>query len=77
MLLKAVATIGLIVAGLFSAAVGANVVGIIALVLFFVAVASLFFGNSPLTVVKHRNGRFWIKGFSDEFLENFKVRSTA
>ena len=38
------------------------------LVLFLVAFISLFIGNSPLTVLKHRNGEFWISGCSRDFL---------
>jgi hypothetical protein len=39
-----------------------------ALVLFLVAVVALFVGNSPLSVVKYREGMFWIRGCSGEFL---------
>jgi hypothetical protein len=52
-------------------------VTVIVLVLFLIAVVSLFFGNSPLRVVKYRNGVFWIQGFSEEFLANIKLRSVV
>jgi hypothetical protein len=39
-----------------------------AFVSFLACVAALFFGNSPLRVVDHRNGMFWVKGFSKAYL---------
>lgn len=36
--------------------------------LFLFFVVALFVGNSPLRVVKHRNGMFWIKGLQSDCL---------
>jgi hypothetical protein len=72
---KIVATIALFFAIPFSTAVDATVAPIIALVLFLIAVVSLFIGNSALSVVKYQKGVFWIKGFSEEFLANIKQRT--
>ncbi|HLA85693.1 MAG TPA: hypothetical protein VJL29_12955 [Thermoguttaceae bacterium] len=71
MLLKVVAVIGLFFAIPFASSFESPAVVIIALVLFLVAVVSLFIGNSPLSVVKHHRGRFWIRGFSEAFLAKF------
>jgi hypothetical protein len=76
-LLKVVAAIALFFAMPFSVAIDVTVLPIIALVLFLVAIVSLFVGNSPLSVAKYRNGMFWIKGFSDEFLTNVDVHSLS
>ena len=45
-----------------SAVIGAVGVG------FLAAVLSLFIGNSPLAIARHRKGEFWISGCSMEFL---------
>ena len=37
-------------------------------IVFLVAGVALPFGNSPLTITKHRDGEFWIAGCSDGFL---------
>lgn len=71
-LFKVVAAIALFVTLPFSAAANVTVAPFIVLVLFLVAIVSLFIGNSPLSVVKYRKGMFWIKGFSDDFLANFQ-----
>ena len=71
MVFKVVATIALFFAIPFSATFDAIAVLIIVMVLFLVALVSLFFGNSPLSVVKYRKGAFWVKGFSREFLAEF------
>jgi hypothetical protein len=74
---KVAAAIALFVATLLAGAVGARAVQTLAIVLYFGAVVSLFIGNSPLEVVKRRGEKFWIKGFSDEFLAGFKASCTA
>jgi hypothetical protein len=76
-LLKVIATVLLFLAIPFSAALDLTAVPIIVMVLFLVAVVSLFIGNSPLSVVKYRKGLFWIKGFSHGYLSNFKPGATA
>jgi hypothetical protein len=43
---------------------------------FLLSVASLialFVGNSPLRVVDHRDGLFWVKGFSQEYLDGLEL----
>ncbi len=39
-----------------------------ALVLFLLAIVSLLIGNTPLSVANYRNGEFWLRGCSKEFL---------
>jgi hypothetical protein len=74
MLLKIAAAILLFLAIPVVSALEANgspIATIIVLVLFLVAVVSIFIGNSPLSVAKHQKGMFWIKGFSKDFLQRF------
>lgn len=52
----------------FAAAIDSTPLIIVVVVLFFVAVISLFVGNSPLTIKKHCKGDFWIAGCSSDFL---------
>jgi uncharacterized Tic20 family protein len=40
----------------------------IALILFIFSILAVFIGNSPLRVTKYKDGAFWIKGCSPEFL---------
>ena len=77
MLLKVVSAIVLFFAIPFSVAIEPTVLPIITLVLFLVAIVSLFIGNAPLSVVKYRNGMFWIRGFSDDFLVFIKEHSLS
>ena len=69
-LLKAVAAIALFLAIPLAAGVDSAALIMTVSVLFLVAVVALFVGNSPLSVVKYREGMFWIRGFSGEFLAN-------
>jgi hypothetical protein len=71
MLLKTTAAILLFFAIPLSTAIDVTIAPVVVVVLFLVAVVSLFIGNSPLSVVKYRKGMFWIKGFSNEYLANF------
>ncbi len=52
-----------------------DVVVMVVLVLFLVAIVSLFIGNAPLSVVNHRRGLFWVKGCSKEFLARIEVEA--
>lgn len=52
----------------FLAAIDNMVLIAIAVIALIVAVITIFVGNSPLSVTKHSEGRFWVKGFSPEFL---------
>jgi hypothetical protein len=60
----------LLFAGLIAVAVAFDNSDLIAVagVLFGVALIVALIGNAPLRVVKHDNGRFWIRGCSAEFL---------
>ena len=75
MLVKIAIVIALLFAIPLSAALDSSVAIAISVVLFLVGVVSLFIGNSPLRVAKHREGMFWIKGFSPEYLASFKPGS--
>jgi hypothetical protein len=44
-------------------------------VLFLISVIALFVGNSPLSVVRHRNGMFWIKGFQHEYMAQLPLEA--
>ena len=46
--------------------------GMVVLILFIAAVASLFFGNSPLAVTNCRGDEFWMAGCSQEFLHSIE-----
>jgi len=43
--------------------------------LFLVSVVALFVGNSPLSIVKHRNGMFWIKGLRPELIAQLPLEA--
>jgi hypothetical protein len=45
----------------------------IVLVLFIASVVAIFLGNSPLTVVHHRRGMFWVKGFSKAYFQSLEL----
>jgi hypothetical protein len=67
-LIKSLVMIGFVIA--FMAGAGANsgvVMGLTALGMFG-ALLSFFIGNTPLAVKKCKYGKFWIKGFSPEYL---------
>jgi hypothetical protein len=42
-------------------------------VLFLLAVLALFMGRQPLYVADHRDGMFWIKGFSQDYLDALEL----
>jgi len=42
-------------------------------ILFLGSIVLIFIGNSPLRVVDYRNGMFWVKGFSQEYLDDLDV----
>lgn len=53
---------------------GANGVFLgVACMLGIIIVATMFVANDLLTVQKHVNGEFWIRGFSKEFLSRIDV----
>ena len=70
---KIIAVIVLFFALPFTAAIDSIAVVITVFILFLVAVVSLFIGNSPLAITKHRKGEFWISGCSKEFLTHIKA----
>jgi uncharacterized protein YneF (UPF0154 family) len=72
MLVKIAAVIALFFAIPFSAALDSNIAIVIVVVLLLAGIVALFIGNSPLRVTKYREGMFWIKGFSPEYLAGFK-----
>ncbi len=50
---------------------------IVAIVVSFIDLfVSIFIGNPPLTVVKHRRGLFWVKGCSAAYLARMETEST-
>ncbi len=69
LIFKLLATVGLFVAMPFVAAIDNSALIAATIILFIIAFISLFVGNSPLSVAKHRQGQFWIKGCCQEFLE--------
>ena len=71
-LIKSVVAIVLFIAIPFSAAGDVAALPIMLLVLFIAAIVSFFIGRSPLGVAKYRDGMFWIKGCSPEFLANIE-----
>jgi len=70
-----VAAAALFFALLFAAGLDSTPLIIVVFVLFLVAIISLFLGNSPLAITKHRNGEFWISGCSRLFLERITSES--
>lgn len=68
LIFKVLATVALLVSLPFVAATDSG--GLIAavLILFIFAFIASFIGNSPLSIAKHREGEFWIKGCCQEFL---------
>lgn len=46
---------------------------LVCLLLFFISVVVVFVGNSTLRIANHRDGLFWIKGFSREYLEQLEL----
>jgi len=73
---KIVAACVLFIALPMTATMG-DVVPIIVLLLFLIAIISLFFGNSPLAVAKFSNNEFWISGCCQEFLNRMKVQADS
>ncbi len=72
---KLLAVIGLFFAIPLSA--GSEIGVFIVLVLFLVAVVSLFIGNIPLSVANHRRGLFWVKGCSAEYLARLETEAVS
>jgi len=70
---KIIAVIVLFFALPFTAAIDSTAVIVTVFILFLVAVISLFIGNSPLAITKHRKGEFWISGCSKEFLAHIQA----
>jgi hypothetical protein len=77
LLFKILAAIALFFAMPVSATVNSAAVPIIVMILFIAAIVSLFVANSPLSVARYEKGRFWVKGFSDEYLAAFATSSRA
>ena len=70
MIFKGVAAVVLFCAIPVAAAADSDAAIAIVLILFLIAIIVLLIGNSPLRIVKHRRGEFWIKGCSWEFLNS-------
>jgi hypothetical protein len=77
MIFKVVVVLALIAAIVLFASMDAPVGVGITIILLVVAVIALFIGNSPLKVAKYRQGRFWIKGFSEEYLASMQQYSAG
>ena len=71
-MVKALATAICFVGILVAAAADYGPLIAVACVLFILAMASNFLGNTPLSIAKYRNGRFWIRGCCPEFLAQFE-----
>ena len=67
-IVRIIATIVLFIALPYTATIDNPAVTIAVVALLLVAVVSVFIGNSPLAITKHRKGEFWISGCSKEFL---------
>ena len=67
-ILKIVAVVVLFFVLALTAAIDSAAVILTVFILFLVSVISLFIGNAPLAIAKHRKGEFWISGCSKEFL---------
>ena len=67
-IVRSVAAVALFFAIPFVAGIDSTPITCIVVVLFLVAVVSLFVGNAPLTITKHHKGEFWISGCSRDFL---------
>ena len=68
--IKIALAIVLLIAMLVASAADSPIAIMITLLALIAAVISLFIGNSPLGISKHRSGEFWLKGCSEEFLES-------
>ena len=68
MLVKLLAFVALLTAIPFAEAVSSSLLLPIVIVLFLIALISIFIGNSPLSVTGHHRGDFSINGCSREFL---------
>ena len=70
-------------AGLLAATIGLSIIPSndrfitpliwITFILFLASIVIIFIGNSPLRVVEYRDGLFWVKGFSQEFLDDLEL----
>jgi hypothetical protein len=74
-LLTVIGAVTLFFALPFAAATDSTPVVISVVALLIVAVVALFVGNSPLAVVKYREGMFWIEGFSGRFRSRFDLNT--
>jgi hypothetical protein len=71
--LKALISIGLFI-GFFAAfASGSTTLGLILVGLFVISLIALFIDNAPIIVRNHKDGSFWFKGCSPEFLASLNV----
>jgi hypothetical protein len=71
MLVEIAIAVALLFAIPLAAALDSAVVIATVVILFLIAVVALFIANSPLSVTKYREGMFWVKGFSAEYLASF------
>lgn len=76
-MLKILAVFVLLFSLPYSAAYASTSVMLTVFILFFAAVVSLFFGNSPLYVQSYKDGLFWIGGFSEEYLQRISSGQVA
>jgi len=70
LIFKLLLTVGLLLAIPMLAAAESEAILGVAVLMFLVSFIALLIGNSPLSVAKYGDGRFWIKGCSQEFLDD-------
>jgi hypothetical protein len=68
MTLKVMVAASLFIALLFLPALNNDAVIAIAVIVLIISIIAIFVGNAPLRITKHSEGRFWIRGFSPEYL---------
>ena len=73
---KVAAAVVLFFAMPFSAVAG-NVLPVVIMILFLLAILSLFIGNSPLAATNYRNGEYSIVGCSKDFLATLQFDGPA
>ena len=77
MLIKVACAVVLFFGIPISAASDSTIAMTVVTILFLVSIVSLFIGNSPLSVTKHKKGEFWMSGCSKEFLARIQEQKSA
>lgn len=67
--IKSMVAIALFISLPFVAATNSTPLIVLVIAAFIGTIISFCIGNTPLTVTKAKYGRFWVKGFSPEYLE--------